>query len=445
MGGNDRANLKDDSHVSSDSDVMIRLSHVDKIYRLGEIGYGTLRQDLQSWIAKRRGLPDPNSIIGREHSQSGESFLALKDVNLTVRERECLGVIGGNGAGKSTMLKLISRVTAPTAGEIDLYGRTTSMLEVGAGFHGEMTGRENAYLNGAILGMKKKDIDAVLDQIVEFSEVGEFIDTPVKRYSSGMYVRLAFAVAAHLESEIVVMDEVLAVGDVGFQRKCIQKMLKAAHEEDRTILYVSHNMTTVRELCDRCVVLDHGRIVYDGEVEKAISYYSEQLLQNGAGQQDFTSYVRRSSNLTGTCVVETITLVENTAPMDGLIEFETTIRAKEARTDVVIRLIVSTPGGMIVGMTFSNPFDLPEGRTAVRVQFGVAPITTGVYTCDVVVVEFRNNTETRHDFISKALSFRVEENLRYFGRHWTSRAWGNVKLAPATATKVGGNVVQKEW
>ncbi len=445
MGGNDREDLKDDSHVSADSDVMIRLSHVDKVYRLGEIGYGTLRQDLQSWFAKRRGLPDPNSKIGRERLQSDESFLALNDVSLTVRERECLGVIGGNGAGKSTMLKLISRVTAPTAGEIDLYGRTTSMLEVGAGFHGEMTGRENAYLNGAILGMKKKEIDAVMDQIVDFSEVGEFIDTPVKRYSSGMYVRLAFAVAAHLESEIVVMDEVLAVGDVSFQRKCIQKMLKAAHEENRTILYVSHNMNTVRDLCDRCIVLDQGRIVFDGEVEKAISQYTERLLQNGGAQRDFTSYVRRNPNLTGICSIETISTSDNTARMNGSFEFETTIRATEARSDVSIRLIVSTPTGMIVGMTFSEPFDLDQGRTTLRVKFDVAPLTTGVYACDVVVVEYRNNAETRHDFIGKAVSFIVEENIRYFSRHWASAAWGNVKLAPITATKVGGNVVQKEW
>lgn len=438
MGGNDRTNLKNApaNAAQTDDDVMIRLSHVDKVYRLGEISGRTLREDLQSWFAKRRGKPDPNIRIGQEHLKFGEPFLALKDINLTARECECLGIIGGNGAGKSTMLKLISRVTAPSAGEIDLYGRVTSMLEVGAGFHGEMTGRENIYLNGAILGMKKKETDEVLDQIIEFSEVGEFIDTPVKRYSSGMYVRLAFSVAAHLRSEIVIMDEVLAVGDVGFQRKCIQKMLRAAKEENRTILYVSHNMETVRQLCDRCVVLDHGEIIYDGGVEEAISYYSDRLLEKGDGVQDFTSYVRRSPYLTGICRVETVTLREKSTKMDGVISLETTIHATEKRDAVILRLIVSSPAGGVVGMTFSNPVELPKGRTTLRFEFPVAPLAPGVYGCDLAVVEFDDSVETRHDFISKAFSFLVEENVRYFGRHWEGRGWGYVKLAPANASEV---------
>ena len=177
--------------------------------------------------------------------------MALNGVDLTVYKGEALGIIGGNGAGKSTMLKLLSRVTAPTEGEIDIYGRIASMLEVGTGFNGEMTGRENVYLNGAILGMTKAEIDAKMEQIIEFSEVREFIDTPVKRYSSGMYVKLAFSVAAHLDSEIMIMDEVLAVGDMAFQKKCLDKMRDAAKQEGRTVLYVSHNMDTIRQLCDR--------------------------------------------------------------------------------------------------------------------------------------------------------------------------------------------------
>ena len=173
---------------------------------------------------------------------------------------DALGIIGHNGAGKSTLLKLLSRVTAPTAGSISYNGRITSMLEVGTGFHGELTGRENIYMNGAILGMTKKEIDAKMEQIIDFSEVRQFIDTPVKRYSSGMYVKLAFSVAAHLDSEIMIMDEVLAVGDMAFQKKCLDKMREAADKEGRTVLYVSHNMNTIRQLCDRCIVLEHGRI-----------------------------------------------------------------------------------------------------------------------------------------------------------------------------------------
>ena len=254
------------------SEVAIQMRDVCKEYQLGQIGGTTLQNELQSWWARRRGLEDPNSKIGATPSGTGR-FLALDHVNLTVNEGEALGIIGRNGAGKSTLLKLLSSVTAPTSGDIDIYGRVASMLEVGTGFHREMTGRENVYMNGAILGMSRAEIDAKMDQIIEFSEVGEFIDTPVKRYSSGMYVKLAFSVAAHLESEIIIMDEVLAVGDMLFQRKCLDKMRAEATGSGRTVLYVSHNMSTIRQLCDRCIVLDAGRVVFDGAVEDAIALY----------------------------------------------------------------------------------------------------------------------------------------------------------------------------
>ena len=254
-------------------EVAIRLSGVKKMYKLGQIGGGTLQGDLQSWWARIRGKEDPNTKIGTDQRLVGQTFMALNGVDLTVYKGEALGIIGGNGAGKSTMLKLLSRVTAPTDGEIDIYGRIASMLEVGTGFNGEMTGRENVYLNGAILGMTKAEIDAKMEQIIEFSEVRDFIDTPVKRYSSGMYVKLAFSVAAHLDSEIMIMDEVLAVGDMAFQKKCLDKMRDAAKKEGRTVLYVSHNMNTIRQLCDRCVVLDKGKVAFEGDVEEAIGVY----------------------------------------------------------------------------------------------------------------------------------------------------------------------------
>ncbi len=257
------------------NDVAIKMAGVKKQYRLGQIGGGTLQGDLQSWWARKRGKEDPNSKIGSDQRLIGQSFMALNGIDLEIKQGEAVGIIGKNGAGKSTLLKLLSRVTAPTEGTIDIYGRITSMLEVGTGFHGEMTGRENIYMNGAILGMTKSEIDAKMDQIIEFSEVGDFIDTPVKRYSSGMYVKLAFSVAAHLDSEIMIMDEVLAVGDMAFQQKCLSKMRDAADLEGRTILYVSHNMNTIRQLCDRCVVLDEGKVIFDGNVEKAINYYME--------------------------------------------------------------------------------------------------------------------------------------------------------------------------
>ena len=251
----------------------IKIQGLKKQYRLGQIGGGTLTADLQSWWARVRHKEDPNSKIGTDQRLVGQTFMALNGIDLEIKQGEAIGIIGGNGAGKSTMLKILSRITAPTEGSVDIYGRIASMLEVGTGFSPEMTGRENVYMNGAILGMTKAEIDAKMEDIIEFSEVREFIDTPVKRYSSGMYVKLAFSVAAHLDSEIMIMDEVLAVGDMAFQKKCLDKMRSAAKEEGRTVLYVSHNMNTIRQLCDRCVVLDKGRIIFDGDVEEAITIY----------------------------------------------------------------------------------------------------------------------------------------------------------------------------
>ena len=229
-----------------EKDIAIQIENVKKRYRLGVIGGGTLRADLQSWWARVRKKEDPNSKIGSKTYGKNETFMALNGIDLTVKKGERLGIIGHNGAGKSTLLKLLSRVTGPTDGEIKIDGRISSMLEVGTGFNPELTGRENVYLNGAILGMTKAEVDGKLDKIIEFSECGQFIDTPVKRYSSGMYVKLAFSVAAHLDSEILIMDEVLAVGDMAFQKKCIEKMSQVSQDEGRTILYVSHNMNTIR-------------------------------------------------------------------------------------------------------------------------------------------------------------------------------------------------------
>lgn len=254
-------------------DLMIRLRGVKKKYRLGRIGGGTLKADIESRWALFRGKEDPNTVIG-DKRKAGDTFMALNGIDLEIYEGEAVGIIGRNGAGKSTLLKLLSRVTAPADGVIEMWGRVTSMLEVGTGFHGEMTGRENIYMNGSILGMTKAEIDAKIEDIIEFSEVRDFIDTPVKRYSSGMFVKLAFSVAAHLDSEIMIMDEVLAVGDVAFQKKCLAKMREAAGKQGRTVLYVSHNMNTIRQLCDRCVVMDEGKIVFDGDVEKAIALYT---------------------------------------------------------------------------------------------------------------------------------------------------------------------------
>ncbi len=257
------------------SDAIIQVENLSKRYRLGVFGYGSLQQDLASRWARFRGKPDPNAKIGEQKKTTKKEFWALKDVSFEVQQGEVLGVIGANGAGKSTLLKILSRITAPTSGRALLRGRVASMLEVGTGFHPELTGRENVFLNGAILGMTRREIESKFDEIVDFSGIEQFIDTPVKRYSSGMYVRLAFAVAAHLEPEILLVDEVLAVGDAEFQKKCLGKMGDVA-KQGRTVLFVSHNMAVINKLCQRSVHLEKGVAIQIGPTSSVIeNYFSE--------------------------------------------------------------------------------------------------------------------------------------------------------------------------
>jgi lipopolysaccharide transport system ATP-binding protein len=259
------------------SDIAIKVESLGKLYRLGEVGTGTISHDLNRWVARVRGKEDPFAKIGEsnDRTQKGESdyVWAIKDVNFEVKKGEVLGIIGKNGAGKSTLLKLLSKVTQPTSGSIKVNGRIASLLEVGTGFHPEMTGRENIFLNGAIMGMTKREIKAKFDEIVDFAGVERYVDTPVKRYSSGMYVRLAFAVAAHLEPEILIVDEVLAVGDAEFQKKCLGKMKDVSVNDGRTVLFVSHNMASVKSLCTKGLILEHGGLKLDTDVDSAVGYY----------------------------------------------------------------------------------------------------------------------------------------------------------------------------
>ena len=286
--------------------VVIRFEDVSKLYRLGQVGTGTLSADLTRMWARFRGKEDPFLKIGQTNDRTKKaasndstqkpSFLsrisplaardssdlvwALKDINFEVKEGEVLGIIGRNGAGKSTLLKLLARVTQPTTGQIKVRGRIASLLEVGTGFHPDLTGRENIFLNGAILGMRKHEIHRKLDEIIDFSGCERYIDTPVKRYSSGMYVRLAFAVAAHLDPEILIIDEVLAVGDVEFQKKCLGKMQDVA-TGGRTVLFVSHNMTAVASLCNRGVLLQNGGVALVGSADDAINAYNRSIDKSG--------------------------------------------------------------------------------------------------------------------------------------------------------------------
>ncbi len=255
----------------------IKIENLSKAYRLGEIGTGTISRDLERWFAKVRGKEDPFLRIGEENDRTakGTSHVvwSLKDINFEIQQGEAVGIIGRNGAGKSTLLKLLSRVTAPTSGLIKVKGRIASLLEVGTGFHPELTGRENIFLNGAILGMRKKEIERKFDEIVDFAGVERYIDTPVKRYSTGMYVRLAFAVAAYLESEILIVDEVLAVGDAEFQKKCLGRMKDVSTNDGRTVLFVSHNMGAVNQLCNNAILLINGRLDFEGNAAEVVSRY----------------------------------------------------------------------------------------------------------------------------------------------------------------------------
>lgn len=255
----------------------IILNNIGKLYRLGEVGTGTLSHDLHRWWAKLQGKEDPFLKVGEvnDRTKAGNSNFvwAIQNISFDVEQGSVLGIIGKNGAGKSTLLKILSRVTSPTKGEIYVKGRIASLLEVGTGFHPELTGRENIFLNGAILGMTKAEIKRKFDEIVDFSGVAKYVDTPVKRYSSGMYVRLAFAVAAHLESEILIVDEVLAVGDLEFQQKCLGKMNDVASKEGRTVLFVSHNMGAVKNLCKKGVILEHGKLAYQGPIQEVVDQY----------------------------------------------------------------------------------------------------------------------------------------------------------------------------
>ena len=414
---------------------VIEIRNVKKKYRRGEIGGQTLQNEIKSWWAKKRGKEDPNTKIGDVYLKN-ETFYALDGIDLTVYPGERIGIIGRNGAGKSTLLKLICRITEPTDGIIDLYGTVTSMLEVGTGFNGELTGRENIYLNGAILGMTKREIDRKIGDIVAFSEIEDFIDTPVKRYSSGMYVKLAFAVAAHLDSDIIIMDEVLAVGDMAFQKKCLKKMRKAATEEGRAVLYVSHNMNTIRSLCSRCIVLDEGKIIYDGEVDHAISLY---LGTEDAKQTLFTfnqDYRPYDESLRANKRLELLTLkVENrdgavfhpsdkellTVELEAFMPFER----------VGFRLEFWYQDGTKVGSMLSSTFvALEKGKNTVQIEMDPAHLTGGQYSADLVVYQFdEDGTEDILDGVYPGVIFQIEDQL-HVDTHldWHHQYWGHIHL-----------------
>ena len=409
----------------------IVIKGLKKQYRLGQIGGGTLTADLQSWWAKVRHKEDPNSKIGTDQRLLGQQFWALNGIDLEIKKGEALGIIGGNGAGKSTMLKILSRITAPTEGSVDIYGRIASMLEVGTGFSPEMTGRENIYMNGAILGMTKAEIDAKMEDIIEFSEVREFIDTPVKRYSSGMYVKLAFSVAAHLDSEIMIMDEVLAVGDMAFQKKCLDKMRDAATVQGKTVLYVSHNMNTIRKLCDRCIVLDQGRIIFDGDVEEAIAVYMQNKKSLGITEFDLEHTKNRSRYGKGKARIYRLKLLDKEEAIykaEEPIRFELQVRAKKSIKDLRVRLELRFGDETPIGTVPSTVLGCVEGgETATYLlEFTPLHLTKGTYRVDMVLFEldeFGNSFD--QDLILPIFDFDIQEEE---GIVWNPNTWGHIRF-----------------
>ena len=402
---------------------VISIENVSKSYRLGMIGGGTLRDDLARWWAALHHQPDPNAKIGEEHHarRIGEEFWALQNISFQVNEGEILGIIGRNGAGKSTLLKILSRVTAPTSGCIKIKGRIASLLEVGTGFHPELTGRENVFLNGTILGMTKAEIRKKFDEIVAFAEIDEFIDTPVKRYSSGMYVRLAFAVAAHLESEILILDEVLAVGDAQFQKKCLGKMGKVS-KAGRTVLFVSHNMTAVQSLCDRAVLLDGGRLAMDGSVSAVITGYMQ--TGHGPNEEKFWDDPQHAPGNAIIRIKRIRILADQPGPPDALLTMQSPLRIeteywvlKAGATITHITYHLLNDQGITVLTSGSHPEVQPPGAYRAVCKISGNLLNSGGYFLKLLIVENENQvTFEREAIASFSLADVTQRDYANMGR-----------------------------
>jgi lipopolysaccharide transport system ATP-binding protein len=389
------------------SDVIIKVENISKLYRLGEVGTGTLNQDIKRWWAKTRGKEDPFTKIGEtnDRTKKGQSDFvwALKDIDFEVKRGDLLGIIGRNGAGKSTLLKILSKITAPSKGCIKIKGRIASLLEVGTGFNPDLTGRENIFLNGAILGMSKSEIKRKFDEIVDFSGVERYIDTPVKRYSSGMYVRLAFAVAAHLESEIMILDEVLAVGDAEFQKKCLGKIGDVSKGEGRTILFVSHNIQAINSLTNKCVYLKNGQLVKTGPTEEIVEIYQ------GAGETNTrkNNYFEKQ-NLNLNKPIELISCSIATKEKSNLnISINYAVRKKIGS---VVAVKITNKQGVVM-MTLRdtdkdmNLFMKFPGSYNIQFEVPIAQFAPNIYK---ITFSFSDMKSERFDFFEDLLSFEID-------------------------------------
>ena len=389
---------------------VIQVEHLSKEYVLGQIGTGTLRGDLQSLMAKLRHQEDPNRKLWADAPQRrGDRFLAMDDVSFDVMPGEALGVIGHNGAGKSTLLKLISRITAPTGGEIRLKGRVSSLLEIGTGFHPELTGMENIYLNGAIMGLTRKEISKRVDQIIDFSEIEKFIETPVKRYSSGMYVKLAFAVGAYLDSDILICDEVLAVGDLAFQKKCIARMAEMAHS-GKTVLYVSHNMRTIRSLCSRAILLDHGRLVYDGDTGEAVDRYAAPMFMTERNIDALHRAKKRGTIMRILQMKMNHESVQFTSEEE--LDFSFTMRTNIDAPDLHLRVIINALGEKpIAAVNLEEAIPVRQGETVThRVRVPLDRFAKGRYVVTLSLFTVTAGRPAYYDTVYDAFGFEVTDD-----------------------------------
>jgi lipopolysaccharide transport system ATP-binding protein len=407
---------------------VIKVENLSKQYRLGLVGVSTFKEDTQRWWARMRGKEDPflefSSENIRTQSDNSKFVWSLKDINFEVQQGDILGIIGRNGAGKSTLLKILSKVTAPTTGSIKVKGRIASLLEVGTGFHPELTGRENIYLNGAILGMRKHEITRKLDEIVAFAGVEKYVDTPVKRYSSGMYVRLAFAVAAHLESEILIVDEVLAVGDTEFQLKCLGKMGDISKGDGRTILFVSHNMASITSLCNRGICLKNGTILFNGETENAVRKY----LTGDSRSANFKLFLDELNFdyfQLNEIKIQPINLeAENNLNEYHELQIFTRISVKKNAEKMHITYVLKDEKGDPL-FTFSNNgiVKLKHGENFLICTFPKGFLNIGDYYLDFYVIIDAKNT---YHYESDIMSFTVQQGKRPIGA-WMGKEPGFIK------------------
>lgn len=408
---------------------IIEVKNLGKKYRIGERERYLALRDVLAGIIKSpaRWLKD------KVRSWHGQEYWALKDVNFSVEKGEVLGIIGRNGAGKSTLLKILSQITPPTTGEIHLGGRVGSLLEVGTGFHPELTGRENIYLNGAILGMKKKEIDAKFDQIVDFSGIGEFLDTPVKRYSSGMYVRLAFSVAAHLEPDILIIDEVLAVGDAEFQKKCLGKMEEVAKTEGRTVLFVSHNMEAVKQLCGRVAWLDKGRVIKtSNDVYGVVNEYlnlQNNSVSGGVWKNENTEFRHDLfTPLSFSLVDESGTSVGVPWNRKNKLSVKVSFDVKTVHPDLLFGYVLYDEMGNVVYWTFQNDSikehwpQIKAGNNVMISRIPIEYLNEGRYTLELIA------TVHNSFWIISPASGKVTINLQIFGFsgsvYWPTKRYG---------------------